>query len=289
MADLNRLDCSGLIGFAAVRIHPARDFQGCWSTRKERGRGICVCPREEGGRSLAAKTQSCNLATLRSMGKVSRLSPTRRYTRTLAIARGQLGARIRSHVQNIALLRVSADDARADRKMQGLEQENEDVVDRDLQDSPFRGMGLPSREEIDAVLKVQKKEDSSVTAKIQGRQTNPSFCACRRATRGAHGCPFTDAKDLQKGSARADRCGSSSDVMQHTSMWPWGFTRHWTLNKFPGRNGTALTDGPSCGVPRRARHAAAGRGGSAAFSNTSAARAAPASLASYTPSRTCSG
>lgn len=42
---------------------------------------------------------------------------------------GQLGARIRSHVQNIALLRVSADDARADRKMQGLEQENEDVVD----------------------------------------------------------------------------------------------------------------------------------------------------------------
>lgn len=37
---------------------------------------------------------------------------------------------------------------------------------QDLQDSPFRGMGLPSREEIDAVLKVQKKEDSSVTAKI---------------------------------------------------------------------------------------------------------------------------
>ncbi|EAQ86138.1 predicted protein [Chaetomium globosum CBS 148.51] len=163
---------------------------------------------------------------------------------------GQLGARIRSHFQNIALLRVSADDARADRKLQGLEEDSEDAVDgldfgdqvgdddgvgedvesinpqahheafldvlsavrrseikdmaatsalrrldeearavdpsqddnnaaqrgrhfytmlQDLQDSPFRGMGLPSREEIDAVLKVQKKEDSSVTAKIQGR------------------------------------------------------------------------------------------------------------------------
>ncbi|KAK3292042.1 uncharacterized protein B0H64DRAFT_307521, partial [Chaetomium fimeti] len=42
---------------------------------------------------------------------------------------GHLGARLRSHVQNIALLRVSADDARADRKLQGLEQESEDVVD----------------------------------------------------------------------------------------------------------------------------------------------------------------
>jgi hypothetical protein len=45
---------------------------------------------------------------------------------------------------------------------------------QDLQDSPFRSTGLPSREEIDAIWKVQKKEDSSVTAKIQGRQTNPS-------------------------------------------------------------------------------------------------------------------
>lgn len=40
---------------------------------------------------------------------------------------------------------------------------------QDLQDSPFRSTGLPSREEIDAIWKVQKKEDSSVTAKIQGR------------------------------------------------------------------------------------------------------------------------
>jgi hypothetical protein len=168
---------------------------------------------------------------------------------------GQLGARIRSHVQNIALLRVSAEDARADRKLQGLEEEHDDIADadafgdqardedgagvdagdfdaedhyeaflgvlsavrgseikdmaatsalrrldeearavdpsqddstaaqrgryfytmlQDLQDSPFRGIGLPSREEIDAILKVQKKQDSSVTASIQGRQTNPS-------------------------------------------------------------------------------------------------------------------
>jgi hypothetical protein len=44
---------------------------------------------------------------------------------------GQLGARIRSHVQNIALLRVSADDARADRKLQGLEEEHDDIADAD--------------------------------------------------------------------------------------------------------------------------------------------------------------
>jgi hypothetical protein len=45
---------------------------------------------------------------------------------------------------------------------------------QDLQESPFRGVGLPSREEIDAILKVQKKEDSTVTARIQGRLSNPS-------------------------------------------------------------------------------------------------------------------
>ena len=37
-----------------------------------------------------------------------------------------------------------------------------------IQDSPFRGMGLLSREEIDAISKLQKKEDTSVTADIQG-------------------------------------------------------------------------------------------------------------------------
>lgn len=40
-----------------------------------------------------------------------------------------LSDRLRSYVRNIALLRVSADDARADRTMQGLDQEFEDMVD----------------------------------------------------------------------------------------------------------------------------------------------------------------
>src|SRR5687768_13722548 len=42
---------------------------------------------------------------------------------------GQLTGRIRSHVRNIALLRVSAEDARADRKLQGLKHECEDIVE----------------------------------------------------------------------------------------------------------------------------------------------------------------
>ncbi|EAQ92510.1 hypothetical protein CHGG_00745 [Chaetomium globosum CBS 148.51] len=224
---------------------------------------------------------------------------------------GQLGARIRSHVQNIALLRVSADDARADRKLQGLEQENEDVVDgfdfedregdddgvgldgggidpqdhyeafldvlstiqgseikdmtatsalrrldeearavdpsqddnnaaqrgrhfytmlQDLQDSPFRGMGLPSREEIDAVLKVQKKEDSSVTAKIQGRQTNPSSAHAGEPHGSPrlpiHGCERSPEGVGPGGQMRLElgRYATYVDVAL-------GLTRHWTLNK----------------------------------------------------------
>jgi len=39
-------------------------------------------------------------------------------------------------------------------------------------DSPFRGMVILGREEIDAVLKRQKKEDTSITANIQGKETN---------------------------------------------------------------------------------------------------------------------
>lgn len=164
-----------------------------------------------------------------------------------------LGDRLRSYVRNIALLRVSADDARGDRKMQGIDEEFEDTADthafedqggeeeegvtednnidsedyhdaflgilsavrnseikdmpviselncldeearaidmvgengevtqrgrqfytmlQDVQDSPFRGMGLLSREEIDAISKVQKKEDASVKANIHGEVSN---------------------------------------------------------------------------------------------------------------------
>lgn len=41
----------------------------------------------------------------------------------------RLNDRLRSYVRNIALLRVSAEDARADQKLQGLEQDFEDMVD----------------------------------------------------------------------------------------------------------------------------------------------------------------
>jgi hypothetical protein len=209
---------------------------------------------------------------------------------------GQLGNRIRSYVRNISLLRVSADDARANRKLQGLEEESDDIADanafgdpardedgagadveridaedhyeaflgvlsavrgseikdmaatsalgcldeearavdpsdddntaaqrgrhfytmlQDLQDSPFRGMGLPSREEIDAILKVQKKEDSTVTAKIQGRQTNPSSAHADEPG----GSPRRPVH--VGGVVRADGCSSSLVVTQHTSMSPW--------------------------------------------------------------------
>jgi hypothetical protein len=209
------------------------------------------------------------------------------------------------------LLRVSAEDARADRKLQGLKHESEDIVEafdfadeaedddgaganaestnpqdhyeafvdilaavqnseikdmaatstlrdlvedaravdarqndnnaaqrgrhfytmlQDLQDSPFRGMGLPSREEIDGILKVQKKEDSTVTAHIQGRQTNPS---------SAHG-------DGPRGSPRrsgngeeqpANGVGPGGQMRLELGRYTTyvdvalGLAKHWTLNK----------------------------------------------------------
>jgi hypothetical protein len=41
----------------------------------------------------------------------------------------QLNDRVRSYVHNITLLRVSVEDARADRKIQGLDQDFEEIVD----------------------------------------------------------------------------------------------------------------------------------------------------------------
>ncbi|KAK3350299.1 hypothetical protein B0T25DRAFT_592226 [Lasiosphaeria hispida] len=45
---------------------------------------------------------------------------------------------------------------------------------RDIQDSPFQGIGLPSHKEIDVILKLQKKEDNNIMANIQDRETNLS-------------------------------------------------------------------------------------------------------------------
>jgi hypothetical protein len=220
---------------------------------------------------------------------------------------GQLGARIRSHVQNIALLRISADDARADRKLQGLEEEPDDCVDadgfgeqagdedgvetnveaidlqdhyeafldvlsavqgseirdmaatsalrrldeearavdprqddstaaergrhfytmlQDLQDSPFRGTGLPSREEIDAVLKVQKKEDRTVMASIQGRLANASSANNDRPRRSPQG-DEEPADGIGPGGQMRLELGPFTTYVDVAL----GLTRHWTLNK----------------------------------------------------------
>ncbi|EAQ92071.1 hypothetical protein CHGG_00306 [Chaetomium globosum CBS 148.51] len=207
---------------------------------------------------------------------------------------GQLGARIRSHFQNIALLRVSADDARADRKLQGLEEDSEDAVDgldfgdqvgdddgvgedvesinpqahheafldvlsavrrseikdmaapsalrrldeearavdpsqddsnaaqrgrhfytmlQDLQDSPFRGMGLPSREEIDA-----------------GRQMNPSSAHAGEP----HGSPRLPVHGRERSPEGVGPGGQMRLELGRYATYvdvALGLTRHWTLNK----------------------------------------------------------
>jgi len=51
---------------------------------------------------------------------------------------------------------------------------------QDIQDPSFRGIGLLCQEEIDAISKIQKKEDADVTANIQGREINVSSTYARR-------------------------------------------------------------------------------------------------------------
>jgi len=68
--------------------------------------------------------------------------------------------RIRSHVRNIALLRVSADDARADRKLQGLEEEPDGMADAHVLDDHWEendgpiGDNIGSQDCYDAFLGV---------------------------------------------------------------------------------------------------------------------------------------
>ncbi|EAQ84297.1 predicted protein [Chaetomium globosum CBS 148.51] len=101
---------------------------------------------------------------------------------------------------------------------------------QDLQDSPFRGMGLPSREEIDAVLKVQKKDDSSVTAKIQGKQSNPSSAHAGEP----HGSPRWP---VHRGEISPEGVGPGGRMWLELGRYATyvdvalGLTRHWTLNK----------------------------------------------------------
>jgi hypothetical protein len=46
---------------------------------------------------------------------------------------------------------------------------------QNIQDSPSRGIGRLSRDEIDVVSKLQKKEDASMRAFIQGMEINEPF------------------------------------------------------------------------------------------------------------------
>ena len=217
-----------------------------------------------------------------------------------------LSDRVRSYVRNIALLRVSADDAQADSKLQGIGQDFEEVVDthafgdqgeeeddagandgnidsqdyydaflgvlsavreseikgmplssgvrclddearaidmgrddsiaaqrgrqfyatlQDIQDSPFRSIGLLGQEEIDAISKFQRKEDASVRANIQGRENSES---------SAHA-------EVPNGSLDASRQAIQTveAAVMRLEVGPYAsyidvaldLTRRWTLNK----------------------------------------------------------
>ncbi|KNB04282.1 hypothetical protein FOXG_22453 [Fusarium oxysporum f. sp. lycopersici 4287] len=226
----------------------------------------------------------------------------------------QLSDRVRSYVHNITLLRVSVEDARADRKIQGLDQDFEEIVDahafgdqreeedgtradeentdsqeyynaflgvltaarrseikdmpvssvlrclyeearaidmgeddntaaqrgrqfytmlQDIQDAPFRGTGLLSREEIDAILKLQKKEDTSVTANIQGRESNASSAHAD----GPHRRPDVPRRPAQTEETLANGVGPAGQMrlevgpyMSHVDV-AVSLARGWTLNK----------------------------------------------------------
>ncbi|EAQ84157.1 predicted protein [Chaetomium globosum CBS 148.51] len=220
-------------GFAAVRIHPARDFQGCWSTGKRTRHVAYVyafarravvlwlqpgpAPAQNNGaygvkppslgsvsatctewvssvsylltptpwKNRKTKTSSTGLALRDREGDDDGvgldggdIDPQAHYEAFLNVLSAVRGSEIKDMTATSALRRLDQEARAVDPS-----QDDNNAAQRgryfytmlqDLQDSPFRGMGLPSREEIDAVLKVQKKEDSNVTAKIQGRQTNPS-------------------------------------------------------------------------------------------------------------------
>ncbi len=227
---------------------------------------------------------------------------------------GQLSDRIRSYVRNIALLRVSADDARADRKLQGLDEESDDDVDvaaldyhweeddgagptggsigsqdcfdafldvlsaireseiknmpvslalkclgeearaidveqsgniagqrgrqfyatlQDIQDSPFRGMGLLNREEVDAVSKLQQKEDASARARIQGWEITESSAG----SHGSDGSPDVARHPTLAAEMVTDGANPGGLMRLEVGFYTshvdvaLGLTRKWTLNK----------------------------------------------------------
>ncbi|KAF6528270.1 hypothetical protein HZS61_008572 [Fusarium oxysporum f. sp. conglutinans] len=104
---------------------------------------------------------------------------------------------------------------------------------QDIQDAPFRGTGLLSREEIDAILKLQKKEDASVTANIQGRESNASSAHAD----GPHRRPDVPRRPAQTEETLANGVGPAGQMrlevgpyMSHVDV-AVSLARGWTLNK----------------------------------------------------------
>ncbi|KNB04789.1 hypothetical protein FOXG_19407 [Fusarium oxysporum f. sp. lycopersici 4287] len=104
---------------------------------------------------------------------------------------------------------------------------------QDIQDAPFRGTGLLSREEIDAILKLQKKEDTSVTANIQGRESNASSAHAD----GPHRRPDVPRRPAQTEETLANGVGPAGQMrlevgpyMSHVDV-AVSLARGWTLNK----------------------------------------------------------
>lgn len=251
-----------------------------------------------------------------------------------------LSDRVRSYVRNIALLRVSAEDARIDSKLQGMDPDFEEVVDihavdsqgeeggdsagtnggnidpeeycdavlnvlsavreseiksmpmssalrclvedaravdvgledstaaqrgrqfytmlQDIQDSPFRGMGLLSREEVDAISKLQRKEDARITADIQGKDVDES--SANTARLGESSC-IPSASRSGGGNVTERNSPGAADASRSRPVYVVCRCRS-RRDKAVDAEQATVDGGVATGrVPRRARHATAGRGG----------------------------
>ena len=160
---------------------------------------------------------------------------------------------------------------------------------QDIQNSPFRDLGLLSLKEIDAVSKLQQKEDASARARIQGRESTESSAGAN----GHDGSVAVQRRPAQMAETATYKSGPSArmrlEVGPYTSFVDvaLGLTKKWTLNKLQLLAVLIPASFLDARDPRPTRGCKKMTG--ASTSNTSAAKGARASLALYTPSRTCSG
>ncbi len=106
------------------------------------------------------------------------------------------------------------------------------MVLQDIQDSPFRAVGLLSQE-TDAISKLQKKENASTTTNIQGRESAMMSVYAdepdRRPDLLRH---IIQPKQTSiNGVALEDRFVLEWAVIPRTLMWPWLLAKQWALNK----------------------------------------------------------